>query len=231
MPVRIAVSDPLPLFSHGVAEALKSDGYEVESPTDLFAWSKDAGPHVILLSLLAPADWTLLAELRDNRPQTALIAVIENGDVGSSVRALTAGAVGVMAREADTETVRGVLSAAASGRSLLPVDVLRALTSPPSRPVGDRNLVDTSARPGLHRRPAGPARRLLGKDDVPGPPRPLSAVGCREPYRGDHSRPRERLALDTFCGSRPAPRHTSSRSTHFPGNWVSAPVRGPICWK
>jgi DNA-binding NarL/FixJ family response regulator len=135
MPVRIAVSDPLPMFGNGVAEAMRGVGYDVELPDDLFAWTGSAGRHLILLTLLGPADWTLLAELHDARPQTTLIAVLENGDVMRSVRALAAGAVSVLAREADTETVRGVLSAAAFGRSLLPIDVVRELTSPQRRPI------------------------------------------------------------------------------------------------
>jgi DNA-binding NarL/FixJ family response regulator len=143
MPVRIAVSDPLPMFGVGVAEVMRKAGYDVESPADLIAWAGDAGPHLIVLTLLDPADWTLLATLHDNRPQATLIAVIENGDVALSVRALTSGAVGVMAREADTETIRGVLSAVAAGRSLLPVDVVRALTAPQRRPRAEHVPTET----------------------------------------------------------------------------------------
>lgn len=132
--IRIAVSDPLPMFGRGIAEVMRDADHEVEFPGDLFAWSEDAGPHLISLTLLGPPDWTLLAALRDSRPRTAVVAVIENSDVDRCVRALTSGAVGVMAREADAGTVRSVLSAAASGRSLLPADVVRALTSPPRSP-------------------------------------------------------------------------------------------------
>ncbi|RIV31340.1 helix-turn-helix transcriptional regulator [Micromonospora radicis] len=113
---------------------MRDTDHDVEFPADLFTWSGYAGPHIILLTLLCPSDWTLLARLRDSRPRTAVVAVIENGDVDRCVRALTSGAVGVMAREADAGTVRSVLSAAASGRSLLPADVVRALTSLPRSP-------------------------------------------------------------------------------------------------
>jgi DNA-binding NarL/FixJ family response regulator len=132
--MRIAVSDPLPMFGLGIAEVMRNAGHDVEFPGDLLAWSENAGPHLISLTLLGPPDWTLLAALRDSRPRTAVVAVIENGDVDRCVRALTSGAVGVMAREADAGMVRSVLSAAASGRSLLPADVVRALTSLPRPP-------------------------------------------------------------------------------------------------
>jgi DNA-binding NarL/FixJ family response regulator len=134
MPVRIAVSDPLPMFGRGVAEAMRGAGYDVESPDDLLSWTNEVGPHMVMLTLLSPADWTLLATLHESRSQAALIAVIEHGDVLTSVRALVAGAVAVVAREANPETVYSVVSAVAAGRSLLPVEVVRALTTPQHRP-------------------------------------------------------------------------------------------------
>lgn len=129
-PARIAVSDPLPMFRRGVADVMQNSGYDVESPEDLLAWTAAGGKRaIVLLTLLRPADWTLLVTLRASRSAVTLIAVIENGDLALSVRALGSGAVGVMAREADTDTVRDVLAAAISGRSLLPVEVVRALTT------------------------------------------------------------------------------------------------------
>ncbi|MGH3913479.1 MAG: DNA-binding response regulator [Pseudonocardiaceae bacterium] len=117
------------MFNHGVAEAMKCLGFIVETPDDLLTWAQASEPYVILLTLFRPADWTLLARLHDSRPDSAVIAVIEDGDLTGSLRALTSGAAGVIAREADFETVRVVLTAAASGRSVLPVEVVRALTS------------------------------------------------------------------------------------------------------
>jgi DNA-binding NarL/FixJ family response regulator len=125
------------MFHRGVADVMGIAGYDVESPEDLLAWAATGGgPHVVLLTLLRSTDWALLTTLRDRRPAARLIAVIENGDLALSVRALSSGAVGVMAREADLDTVRLVLAAATSGRSVLPVEVIRALTSAdhPSRP-------------------------------------------------------------------------------------------------
>ncbi|WP_425757926.1 DNA-binding response regulator [Micromonospora sp. DT231] len=113
-----------------MAEVMGAAGYDVESPEDLLAWSATAtGPHIVLLTLLQPADWALLAALRDRRPTATLIAVIEDGDLALSARALGSGAVGVVAREADADTVQLVLTAAASGRSVVPIDVIRVMTS------------------------------------------------------------------------------------------------------
>lgn len=139
-PAQIAVSDPLPMFCYGIASVMRIAEYDVESPEDLLAWAAAEGrQRVVLLSLLRPTDWSLLAALRESRPTLTLIAAIENGDLELSLRALLSGAVGVVAREADSDTIRSVLAAAAAGRSILPIDVIRALTSsdrpPPSRSI------------------------------------------------------------------------------------------------
>jgi DNA-binding NarL/FixJ family response regulator len=117
------------MFRRGVDDVMRNAGYDVETPEDLLAWITAGGNRaIVLLTLLRPADWTLLATLRESHSVT-LIAVIENGDLTLSMRALGSGAVGVMAREADSDTVRDVLAAAATGRSVLPVEVVRALAT------------------------------------------------------------------------------------------------------
>jgi DNA-binding NarL/FixJ family response regulator len=129
-PTRIAVSDPLPMFHRGIADVMRNAGHDVESPENLLAWIGTVGDRaVVLLTLLRPADWTLLVTLRESPSAVTLIAVIENEDLALSVRALGSGAVGVMAREADFDTVRDVVAAAISGRSVLPIEVVRALTA------------------------------------------------------------------------------------------------------
>ncbi|MEU1249093.1 DNA-binding response regulator [Micromonospora arida] len=129
-PARIAVSDPLPMFHRGIADVMRTVGYDVESPEDLMAWSATIpGPHVVLLTLLRPADWALMAAIHRRRPAVMLIAAVENGDSELAARALRSGAIGVVAREADAEAVQSVLTAAASGQSVLPVDVIRLLAS------------------------------------------------------------------------------------------------------
>lgn len=131
---RIAVSDPLPMFQRGVADTMSAVGYIVESPEDIMDWASVPGSDVVVLTLLEPADWSTLAALRNQRPNVATIATIESGDLTQSVRALSSGAIGILPREADSETVRTVLSAAVSGQSVLPMEVIRALASPDHRP-------------------------------------------------------------------------------------------------
>jgi DNA-binding NarL/FixJ family response regulator len=139
MLVHVAVSDPLPMFRHGVMATLHEAGFVSEAPEDLLVWIGDAQRKVIFLTLRSPDDWTLLVDLRRARADLLVIGAVEDATTSAYVRALTAGAVGVLPRSAPPGDVRDAFAAATSGRSVLPIDVVRALTDPArdSRPDGD----------------------------------------------------------------------------------------------
>src|SRR5256885_842215 len=63
MSVRVAVSDPLPMFRQGVMACLDDMSVEAELPTDLRTWAYGADRRVILLTVQTAADWDLLADL------------------------------------------------------------------------------------------------------------------------------------------------------------------------
>jgi DNA-binding NarL/FixJ family response regulator len=134
MSVRIAISDPLPAFRRGIMAILGDAGFDSEAPDDLMAWLRDEQRRVILMTLQSTEDWALLEQLRRSRPDIIVIAVLEGTSVASYVRALTAGAVSALPRDAPAEGVRQVFEAAMRGASLLPTDVIRALASPGEPP-------------------------------------------------------------------------------------------------
>jgi DNA-binding NarL/FixJ family response regulator len=129
MTVRIAISDPLPIFRRGMMATLDDAGFHVEAPEDLGAWIRDEQRQVVFMTLQSPEDWTVLAGLR-SRQDIIVVALLDDVNVTSHVRALTAGAVCAIARDALPDVVREVLEAAVHGRTLVPIEVLRALTSP-----------------------------------------------------------------------------------------------------
>src|SRR5262245_41454148 len=131
MLIRTAVSDPLPLFRSGVMAILGDAGLTVETPSDLREWMRGQGPRVVLLTLSAPTDWTLLTDLRRAGDHVLVLAMLENATVPSYLRALSAGAVGVLPRNVVPEVLRAAINAAVEGNALLPIEVLRALASRP----------------------------------------------------------------------------------------------------
>jgi DNA-binding NarL/FixJ family response regulator len=134
MPVHIAVSDPLPVYRRGLIATLRDAGFHSEAPDDLLAWIRQDHRRVVLLTLEAPSDWTLLAELRHTRPDLLVVAVLGDVSVQTHIRAIVAGAVAAVPRDASPEVVRRVFKEAVEGFSVLPVEVVQALAAPHHRP-------------------------------------------------------------------------------------------------
>ena len=126
MSVRVAVSDPLPMFRQGVMACLDDVLVEAETPTDLRAWAHGADRRVILLTVQAAADWDLLSDLCHEH-DVVVVAVLEEASVAGYLRAISAGAAGAMPRTVSMPKLRAVFLAAMDGSTLLPTDVVRAL--------------------------------------------------------------------------------------------------------
>jgi DNA-binding NarL/FixJ family response regulator len=142
MSVRIAVSDPLPTFRYGIMAALGDAGFDSEAPDDLMAWINDEQRRVVLMTLRSREDWDLLTQLHRARPDVIVVAVLEESSLTTFVRAVTAGAVSAVQRDAPPETVRQVFEAALRGTSLLPIEVVRVLASPGAAPPAVEDMPD-----------------------------------------------------------------------------------------
>jgi len=140
VPIRIAISDPLPVFRLGLMTILGGLSFEPQTDEELLAWSRQEQQSVVLLTLLSADDWTLLARLRQAGADTLLIAVLPETSIRSHVQAILAGAVAAVARDAPPETVRKVFEAAVAGKSMLPVEVVRALATSQSQQKDDQNI-------------------------------------------------------------------------------------------
>lgn len=127
MVVRVAVADRLPLFRRGVQATLAEAGVAVEAPEDLLQWAQVDEPRLVLLTVAAADDWALLPELCQVRAETKIIAVLEENDIRTCMRALTAGAVAIVSRDATPHVIREVFDAAVRGASIVPISVLKAL--------------------------------------------------------------------------------------------------------
>jgi DNA-binding NarL/FixJ family response regulator len=131
MSVRIAVSDPLPMFRHGLMATLGEAGFQPEMPEDVLAWARQEQRRVILFTLDAPDRWALLAELCRTDSNLMVVALLTDTSIGRYVQAIASGAIAAVPRDASPEAVRRVFEAAVEGKSLLPVEVVRAFASPP----------------------------------------------------------------------------------------------------
>ncbi|GAA2632096.1 hypothetical protein GCM10010399_75480 [Dactylosporangium fulvum] len=125
---RVAVVDPLPLFRAGVVAALQRDGHTVDTPEDLPGWLRASGPAVVLLTVQTAEDWTALAEVAA-LDSARVVAVLDELDTNSSIRAVNAGALSVVPRATSVDGVRRACQAAIEGESTLPRAVVRALAA------------------------------------------------------------------------------------------------------
>jgi DNA-binding NarL/FixJ family response regulator len=132
--VRIAVFDPLPLFRHGVVVALREAGLGGELPDELFAWMDDDCPRLVLLTLDSAADWERLDRLCGTYDDVLVVALLTDDTVTTHVRALVSGAAAAVSRDAQPSAVCALVEAVIGGRTVLPIDVLRSLTSATSDP-------------------------------------------------------------------------------------------------
>jgi DNA-binding NarL/FixJ family response regulator len=104
-------------------------GFEPQNHEELLSWIREERRPVVLLSLLSSEDWRLLARLREARADTMVIAVLADAKTSSHVQAILGGAIAAITRDALPQTVRKVFDAAIAGESILPVEVVRGLTT------------------------------------------------------------------------------------------------------
>jgi DNA-binding NarL/FixJ family response regulator len=140
MSIRVAVSDPLPLVRQGIVASLDHLSAGVEDPADLVAWAHRPDRRVVLLTVVAADDWEILADLCRLPVSVVVVALLADASVANYVRAISAGAAGVVPRTVTGTGLRSVFQAAVEGKTLLPTDVVRALAGrqPDNAPADDR---------------------------------------------------------------------------------------------
>jgi DNA-binding NarL/FixJ family response regulator len=143
MSVRIAVLDPLPMFRRGIMAMLGAAALEFDAPDDILAVANEEPRRVVLLTLQSAEDWELLSRLRERRPEVLVVAVLQDVATPNYLRAILSGASAVMPRDAHPDLVRRVFEDAIGGSSLLPIEVVHALSSSATRPDEDQAVRPT----------------------------------------------------------------------------------------
>ena len=138
MVARIAISDPLPAFRRGVMAILRDAGYDAEAPTDLLAWVQKMTRPSCCFSAWSPLRTGSFWRNCNSRTQDAVVVALLDDMSVRHVRALTYGAVAAMPRNSSPDSIRETFGAILSGRSLVPIAVLRALLQQPAEQDADR---------------------------------------------------------------------------------------------
>lgn len=137
-PVRIVVVDPQPLFSRGLAMLLPSmSGGRAEviattcAASDAATTVRRYRPELALvdLGLPAPGGLRAISAIRRTEPAAAVIAMAREDDHEPALRAVHAGARGVLSKTAEPEDLLTPLLALIEGWAVLPGPVLEHLAA------------------------------------------------------------------------------------------------------
>lgn len=141
--IYVAILNATPVYQQGLTTALSKEGYIVEHPDDLVAWSQLKGRRAILLSIHSDDDMRLIGDLKEKKQVRGLVmALLDDSKSRAFGEALLAGADTAAASSAKLEEIIGVLKAALESRASLPIRVAQALAEGRSIPP-DTSIVST----------------------------------------------------------------------------------------
>lgn len=120
----VAIVERLPAYRRGLAAAFADVGFAVQ---ELAAFDESAADtDAVVFTIDSEEAWAALAELLA-KPGAVVVALLEDASVTGYRRALRLGLAGTVSREAPTEQIVAVVSAALTGTTLLPCPIARQL--------------------------------------------------------------------------------------------------------
>ncbi len=119
--------DPLVCFRRGLIAALAVAGFEPFEPPDLGDWLSSGDLGAVIITLLDDADARRLKGLRDCAPATPGLALLPEVTVEAYRWAMRSGATSAAGRDAPPEDITACLSAACTGRAMMPAPLALAL--------------------------------------------------------------------------------------------------------
>lgn len=119
--------DPLACYRRGLAAALSDAGFEPFEPPDVEEWARSGDPGAVVIALLDDQDAKRLEVLRACAPGMAELALLPEVTVKAYRWAMRCGATAAIGRDAAPEDIVECLSAACSGRAIMPAPLALAL--------------------------------------------------------------------------------------------------------
>jgi DNA-binding NarL/FixJ family response regulator len=142
--VRVLIADDHPVVRSGIKGMLEPDpGFEVvgqaASGQEAVALSLREHPDVVLMDLQMPGldGAAATAQIKARRPQTQVVVLTTYGTDADIVRAIDAGAVGYLLKDAPHEEITRAVRAAARGESTLAPTIAQRLMQRVRTPASD----------------------------------------------------------------------------------------------
>lgn len=163
MSTEVAVVDSSPCFRQGLGMTLAEAGYEPREPVDPERWAQLRTRPAVLVTTDSRERLGLLTRLRRLRPGAAIVALLPMGKPEAHCAALRAGGSASVFKDAPGEEIVAVLGAALADRTVLPLDVARALATSAVDLVGDEAQLDQAETEWLRMLAEGATVRALAR--------------------------------------------------------------------
>jgi DNA-binding NarL/FixJ family response regulator len=138
MPRVVGVYNAPPVYALGLAGVLSRTGFSLEEIADPRVWLRRNRGAAVLVAVHDPSDLEVVVELTAESPESVVVTLVDELDVGAVQASLSAGATGSVALSAGPEEVVLALNGALSDNVVLPAPVARSLamtTVHPSSPM------------------------------------------------------------------------------------------------
>jgi DNA-binding NarL/FixJ family response regulator len=127
MPRVVGVYNVPPVYALGLAGVLSRTGFSFEEIADPRVWLRSHRGAAVLVAVRDASDLAVVVELTADSPESVIVTLVDELDVGAVQASLTAGATGSVALGAGPEDVVLVLNGALSDNIVLPARVARSL--------------------------------------------------------------------------------------------------------
>lgn len=119
----VAVVEPAAAFRRGLEAALRTSGFEAQTPSDPLTWAKEQPHGIVVATLRSKEDCELIEAIAE--AGTPVVALLPASDTDEYSHALRHGAVAAADWNAEPDAIAEVVAAAAAGLSLLPTTIVR----------------------------------------------------------------------------------------------------------
>lgn len=123
----VAVVTPYPALRRGLTALLSAAAFAPEEPDDPLAWVSADGHRAVVLAVEKGQDVELVVDLRREREDLVVVALLPEPTPETIRGALLAGACSVAGWDASPEELVALLDAGLKARSVLPTAVARRL--------------------------------------------------------------------------------------------------------
>ncbi len=127
MRVPVAVLAPLPALQRGLMAVLAESAFLPEQPDDPVAWAVGGGRRAVLLAVETAGDLDLVVDLRAEREDLVVVALVREQSAEAVRMALAAGACSAAGWDATGDELVALLDAGLNHRSIVPTEVVRRM--------------------------------------------------------------------------------------------------------